>query len=561
MNQSTLQSARLQAEAAISALKSNPENSLQFLKYALETSTDPVTLFQSAVLIRDILLNPSAAGIRSEWSGFLLGYIKSRPNTFHHVRATVYQTIAIFTKLNSNFLILHDLQQMLQSDLPTQKLALGLMNALLVEYQGTRSFSLGMSMEFHQNCQSQFQSKLLLDFFKMVINSILANIQDVEVVKLSIACAENILCWNFVKTATLVKIKFQIQDAEKTNLRLPTDWNEVISPQVIELFFQVASMYTVDQILASKLTTCLSQLAGVNGPIFDDLQFKFQYLSGYSTHYAQYLNTVLEALTVDNIECYDKLYSVADIGKRLLRLNSPILVRVGAFPAVIGLLGHITLVCLKFNYEKDVDEWFHEPFENLLFMWAGLVEDLQTQDQETSNSLLKLIPGIFAEISSVYIDVKLHVVSIEEDEAMELEKDSELFEDQLINIALLARVNPVGVLSKLYSILDGLKAELLAIFSHCEQSSTSLEKNASIVQEKLHWIILISGHILADSSFGEIPEIFPSLLQLAQTSTEQNLVILLPNSILEMLGSMNFARVEVQVIFSNLACTLQPLTH
>jgi hypothetical protein len=71
-----------------------------------------------------------------------------------------------------------------------------------------------------------------------------------------------------------------------------------------------------------------------------------------------------------------------------------------------------------------------------------------------------------------------------------------------------------------------------------------IEKSVFVLQEQLHWAILISGHILANDSEGETPMIPSDVLR--TTNTNDSPVLLIMNSIFQLLDSLCFPSNSIQ---------------
>jgi hypothetical protein len=197
-----------------------------------------------------------------------------------------------------------------------------------------------------------------------------------------------------------------------------------------------------------------------------------------------------------------------------------ILVQISDLLDVIGVLGHLTIKCLNFQLEDSEDTWFLDTTDDLLLMWSLFVEKLsgiepeeikKFSEHQSFNQLVATLSTLCAEIVNVYIETHIHkFVPEEEDEDFEL-KDSEDYEEQLIHIAALARLKPQAVLERLSNVLSEKQKHLEAFFANCYEAESP---TAIIIQEHMHWIILISGHVLADAGRGEVPLIPNSMLDL-----------------------------------------------
>lgn len=121
------------------------------------------------------------------------------------------------------------------------------------------------------------------------------------------------------------------------------------------------------------------------------------------------------------------------------------------------------------------------------------------------------------QIVEAYINTRLERAKMvldddeEEDEIDAGFKDWDTFADQLTCIGTLGRFNPHPCLHQLYQLL-GSRFETFKGFFNGQVGN---ERDLILVHEQLHWIILVAGHVLADTGKGEQPMIPDALMQLS----------------------------------------------
>lgn len=464
---------------------------------------------------------------------FLVLFILERFDRLeHHTKGIVLQTIAISTKLGWNLKdrtkddVMQLLLQLLRDSNDKKKLGLSLLIALLSEFQSTKASIVGLSLDFHSSCQLSFQKQYLILMFQLCLETM----HRPDCVSLSIRACELILSWDFTTNP------FQKESDVRRPLRLPPEWGVVLQePKVIQLFFQLAQQYGSDPSLATRLYNCLVQLAGVSGPVFQLPQLKEQYFLNYIHCFDGYIQQI--QLDSNEVDLGDKVFGIASVGKYLVKLPFSILAK--APVSVFQKMAQLTLLCITHKAEDIEDGWFLDAGDELLSMWSLFVSELlqYTQDelaQMNAQSLLHLISQVCSEIVGAFINAKVIVPPSEsDDEFDEMEKDVDIYEEQLINIASLARFQPLTI-QTLLSVLDEKHHTLLQFIQSGQDTSMVM-----VLQEQIHWGILIAGHILADSGLGETPEIPGSLQKLSQQS-EQDLVVLLPTKLFGILDSLSF---------------------
>jgi hypothetical protein len=214
------------------------------------------------------------------------------------------------------------------------------------------------------------------------------------------------------------------------------------------------------------------------------------------------------------------VFNLAEIGKKLLKTDLNIIAHIPAILEMQRVLGSITIAMLKCYIEVPEDDWYVEVGDELLMMFSTLAESFQyfspaeiqlMMNDSNVREFISLLNGVAAEISTFYVDVRTHTAVSDSEEDFD-EKDAILFEDQLISIAMLARLNPEPVLKKLLECLNEKRAQLALILMN---PSNETHAHAFALQEHIHWAVLIIGHILADSDEGEEPTIFHTLLAIA----------------------------------------------
>lgn len=99
----------------------------------------------------------------------------------------------------------------------------------------------------------------------------------------------------------------------------------------------------------------------------------------------------------------------------------------------------------------------------------------------------------------------------------EEENDRDKYKEQLIIIGNLARESPghsLVILSKLIEQKTReLHVQLQAMYTNGSQLNMSITKAMEILFEDIHWLILISGHVVAMESTGEQPMIPSEIMQ------------------------------------------------
>lgn len=159
--------------------------------------------------------------------------------------------------------------------------------------------------------------------------------------------------------------------------------------------------------------------------------------------------------------------------------------------------------------EDDVALLADETVRSLLTAWLAFLDASQ---QESIRSFVR--SQISEAIVKPYINARLHHAASagtreEEDDELgeEVQSDQEAYEDTLIMLATLARQGDLSAcLAHLRDAAVAINADLTAFYG----TSSSVQAGAAEIKalesrwESLHWLLLITGHVVSDVSKGEV---------------------------------------------------------
>ena len=136
-------------------------------------------------------------------------------------------------------------------------------------------------------------------------------------------------------------------------------------------------------------------------------------------------------------------------------------------------------------------------------------------------ALVHLLSSISFNLFDTFVQVRLELAKlsilndIKNGGAEELDtddtKDRIIANEQLQYIATLARVNAGTCIQKLSELFTLLSKQIQQAFSTSEMNSQAI----SILMEQIHWLTLITAHVLADDCEGEQPMIPRALINLS----------------------------------------------
>ncbi|SPO32423.1 related to Exportin 4 [Ustilago trichophora] len=192
-----------------------------------------------------------------------------------------------------------------------------------------------------------------------------------------------------------------------------------------------------------------------------------------------------------------------------------------AFVSSLSMLGK-AIFGLAFHRPKDTDEeddlavLTEDTVDVLLACWQALTSSLRQNDAAHAQDahvqvLARTVSGsIRDQVFAPYVTGRLEAASIVngEDDMSEVEevaaKDRDVYLDQLITIANLARISAADNLRALQQLAQPLCDKLMAK-SQRQANFTDVELGQT--WEQIHWLVLIAGHVLADDARGETPEV------------------------------------------------------
>lgn len=220
----------------------------------------------------------------------------------------------------------------------------------------------------------------------------------------------------------------------------------------------------------------------------------------------------------------DELAGVPQITKRILQ-NHP-LTLLGALPDFIPFLqclGKLSIQTICICSASD-DDPIIESLEDFLDIWASLSLDAQSLYDERITfkqpitefefpSFFQLLKAVSAAVFGEYLG---YILRFAEGHAMDDEedthgfKDYDLYADPLLNAASVARLDPSQSTQKLLQCLT----ERIQLLEQILKSGQA-DQRLGILYEQLHWLIILSGFVLADSGKGETPLVNDAIMQVS----------------------------------------------
>ncbi|NXC14061.1 XPO4 protein, partial [Corythaeola cristata] len=529
-------------------------------KHILETSKVDYVLFQAATAIMEavvrewiLLEKTSIESLRT----FLLTYVLQRPNLQKYVREQILLAVAVIVKRGSLDKsidcksIFHEVSQLISSGNPTvQTLACSILTALLSEFSSSsKTSNIGLSMEFHGNCKRIFQEDDLRQIFMLTVEVLQEfsrrenlNAQMSSVFQRYLALANQVLSWNFLPPNYILLIHYIAMFESSQNVMLkPTEsWREtLLDSRVMELFFTVHRKIREDTDMAQDSLQCLAQLASLHGPVFPDEGSQVDYLA----HFIEGLLNTINGIEIEDSEAV----GISSIISNLITVfprNILTAIPNELFSSFVNCLAHLTC---SFGRSAALEE--------VVSICSQIVGNLFLKD---GLKALWIRSCVWIHFSRAFIETKqtdsfsCHlyftlsvtangVASREEEEISELQEDDrDQFCDQLASVGMLGRIAAEHCIPLLTSLLEDRVTRLHGQLQRHQQQLLASPSSGSIdnkvlddLYEDIHWLILVTGYLLANDTQGETPLIPPEIMEYSiKHSAEVDI-----NTTLQILGS------------------------
>ncbi|KAL1917900.1 uncharacterized protein VTP21DRAFT_3734 [Calcarisporiella thermophila] len=588
-------SARHNAEQVLLNFRQTP-NILPVCKYILDHTTTPYVQFQAASAIKEGIVREYALYSKEDLSNlqnYLLGYCAHRPNLVRYVRDQLLQAFAVVTKRGfpecseaDREAIIKNIHDCLNMGSQEHLLAVSICNALVDEFSSTKASSVGLTWNFHQKCRELFESYYLRRIFEIVLqilhqqvahlhmkfsDNTHANPAENTLLAQSVSLSEKIMNWDFASTDDNVLAGFFAKDGDvdddvpirSKSPAFPPNWRDLLlNHEVLEIFFKLYKAVREEEVMSHQVLQCLVQFAGLHGSLFENPDQMKKHAETVMRGVLSMIND-LSTSSHDEFSFYDYgsgLLGVTQMIRQLLDVMPlDILCTVSIFGQFVNDSAALTTKCLNETVQESGDSYYTEAFGELLETWVKLVD--QVMNPATSspeiNHFAHLLWNIALHVFVVYVDTRLERAKLfaddEEDESGNQGgyKDVETYGDQLLGIAILARMVPEKALQHLYGLLQ----ERIGLFINGlkEAGREDAGRDFYYIHEHIHWLILIAGHVLADAGEGEKPLVPETLMELSARMSNidpsQDLVVQIPKLILHLLDAVTLDANKIEAAY------------
>uniref|UniRef100_A0A182XJT6 Exportin-4 n=1 Tax=Anopheles quadriannulatus TaxID=34691 RepID=A0A182XJT6_ANOQN len=526
----------------------------------LEKSSVDLVLFEAADVLKKAVVGEwkfIAEQDRASLRQYLLSYVIQRDVPVF-IRDKLLQVVAIMIKRASledhgaeRGQILEETKKMLTSgELKQQILSCSIMLAILEEYCNiVRSDDTGLNTLEHFKAKKQFEDSDLLKTFCMTLQAMVeivnafdtSNSLQMYFFKQLLTVMETVLTWGFLlPNLRNVRVRHSLSksiiDTSETvtkalhapPLRLQAQWKSVIfDPKVLEVFFHTYwKMREIDD-LQPKALTCILQLSTLRGPIIsENIDESMSYLANYLTHF-------LSLMT--NIEIKDKeAYSFSLILRKLFQFLPTDMLKMLPNSLFDASMQQCFTLTMKFFEQSAAEEsvapdeaCYIDALSNMLGIWLSFFDDKRNYPTEP---MLPYITQMFEKYVQCHLAPPQGIRGAGgregdgDNEITELEEsDRERFREQLTVMGFFGRQILQHALGLLAKLLED-RTRKLGTHLHMLHASKTLSLSDGMSLENLfediHWLLLISGHVIAMESVGETPMIPEPILVLSKQQVE-----------------------------------------
>eukprot|EP00127_Corallochytrium_limacisporum_P005729 Clim_evm108s210 gene=Clim_evmTU108s210 len=394
-----------------------------------------------------------------------------------------------------------------------QHVAASQLQALLTEFGSSSSSSgIGLSYEFHHRCKQDFETNGLKRTFVLtlqVLQSATAQVQngtdDIPlpseiILKDMLTVASNVLSWPFGRVGHMTE-SFDAGESLPI-LRPAKHWAELLVGHgypPLQVMFTLYPRICSRQQLAHSLSQCLQQLATLSGPILPTLEARVNYLSFYLQGFIAIMkcqnNKTPEEMKLAHSVIINRLTS--SFNQQTWSTVNPSL-----FQEFLQLSAGFTLDCLNARLGDDeFSPWNSDSIDQLFTAWTSLMLN-GIVDSNTAGQAAQ-------EIFNTYVKTALQdgrrkaEQEADDEEDEDFDDDKDVYDDILTSTAVIGR----HAIAPSMQTVSGAITHTIGQLQHTMTALMQGQQGDMLLWEDLHWLLLIAGHLIADSDTGEIPEI------------------------------------------------------
>ncbi|CAM6129712.1 unnamed protein product [Calypogeia fissa] len=553
-------STRASAEATLLAFRRSSQP-IQACQYILEHSQMATARFQAAATMQEAAVREwtlLSADDKNSLRTYCLHYVMARADAAEaFVQAKVLAVAAVLLKRgwldsvpSEKETFFNEVRvAILGTHGPAaQRSGIALLESLVSEFSPSTASAMGLPAEFHEHCRASLELEYLQQFYSWAQDAAVTSAekalqgvgtpQDINVCAAALHLMSQILNWEFQGTLIRGPGGILIVGRNRSNaftssmgresVKRPGEhasvvqpgpaWHDLLLPPnrvgwVLELYARfrqsgAAARGWIVSPLAVSARQLIVQLCSLSGSIFptegdttQELHLQ-RLLSGISL-WVDPPDLVVSAVKsgTSESELLDGCRALVGIASLLPPSTFDQLLRSNARSVgTLNLLASLTCEIIKASVAEGSDEetWTSEALDILLDSWTVLLQpaDFSKRIPFPSNGI-----DAAAAVFHGYVETQIKAAAAS---AHDESDDTELLgaviaarDERLGAIALVARAAP----SVTIPLLTLLVSERCSWLHQCAGG----RGDPTSVLEELHWLLLMSGHVLADSGEGETP--------------------------------------------------------
>ncbi|KAL1435979.1 hypothetical protein MTO96_010739 [Rhipicephalus appendiculatus] len=504
----------------------NTRAPFELCKCILETSAVGYVQFQAACLLKQGLIREWKYMEPGQWQALwqhLLQLLACRPNMENYVREELALVLALGSKRAGvedgaealNDILQQSTQMVASGDPHLQSLGCSLLSALLVEFSSsTRATDVGLTWEVHLRAKKSFEANHLRKVFQFCQQGLreaanrLGNgpvrPEDRNLLRRLLLLSEQLLSWNFQFSMLLPRKLVGLFEAQQTpTLRPGLDWKGAFD-ETPQLLLQLYGALSQDGELAHVALQCLLQLATLSH-------------SGERQQRNTHLKRFVQGGLLELMAVRPPRAGITQLLARLALFHPPSLLPTHVHVPYLERLCDLACCILQSPIGDDAEQQ-QETLDHILDAWVPLLQEPQVFPAEPLKVATMRVFELYLRSRLAAPDGTRPPINDEEEVAEEDEDDRVRYRDQLSVVGMLGRHVLPHSLPLLCRVVEDRTQRLQELLQGQPQAGTPMTAAHKELLEDLHWIVLITGHLLTTVCDGETPLIPREVTQFSLNS-------------------------------------------
>ncbi|XP_077539150.1 exportin-4-like isoform X2 [Haemaphysalis longicornis] len=502
----------------------NTRAPFELCKCILETSGVGYVQFQAASLLKQGLIREWKFMEPGQWAALrqhLLQLLACRPGMENYVREELALVLALGSKRASVDSGPEALDELLQQaahmvasgDSALQSTGCSLLSALLVEFSSsTRATDVGLTWEVHLRAKKAFETNHLRKVFQFCQQGLREAASGLgpgrpirpehrSLLRRLLLLSEQLLSWNFQFAMLLPrKLVGLFESQQNPTLRPGPEWKGAFD-ETPQLLLQLYGSLGHDGELAHVALQCLLQLATLSGAGAG---------GGEREQRGAHLGRFLQGGLLELMAVRPPRPGVPQLLARLALFHPPALLPPQAHTPYLEALCDLACCLLQPHQAalcsgmEDM-ELQQEALDHILDAWVPLLQEASLFPEEPLRAATTRVFELYLRSRLAAPDGTRATAGDEDEVAEEDEDDRVRFRDQLSVLGMLGRhVLPHSV-PLLYQVLEDRTRRLQELLQAQPQAGSPMTSAHRELLEDIHWVVLITGHLMTTVSEGETP--------------------------------------------------------